>query len=201
MQTRSKNPAIYIVALIAIAGGALLGACTPALPKEQAEKELKEFMLDFVVKQALGGVVSYTRASGQPWLNAPADASLLVWAPPTENMDQDSIAYLNSDHPLQVWWLSQNQLTEVTSDKAAAVQDYRQTRIYDYKPPADPSQGGWGWGYYEFGILRLSNGNRQADIYVGISCGPLCGNGSIYSLKRDESGEWKIYDEQMRWIS
>ncbi len=200
MQKRSKNPAIYIVALIAIAGGALLGACTPAFPKEQAEKELKEFMLDFVVKQALGGVVSYTRAGGQPWSNAPSDASLLVWAAPVDSMG-DGIEYLKSDQPLQVWWLSQNQLTEVTSDKAAAVQDYRQTRIYNYKPPADPSTGGWGWGYYEFGILRLSNGNRQAEIYVGISCGPLCGNGTTYTLKRGDSGEWKIYEEHGVWIS
>ncbi len=174
----------------------LLGACGPSIPRTQAEHEVADTMLDYLVSQQVGGSPSYRRMPAQPWSNAPYEAGILVWAPANQNFREQGIDYLETEKPLQVWWLADAALTPVASDMRLAVEDYRSTRITHR--PADAK---WGWNYTEFGILSMSNGNRQAKVYVGISCGPLCGTGTIYTLQRDDSGKWTMTDEQGVWIS
>src|SRR5512138_2785073 len=193
---RVRGPAgLYVGALIAVLGGMLLTACAPALPREQAEQEIGDFMLDYLAAQQAGG--AYTRAAAQPWANAPDNANLIVWAPPTVPANKDGINYLQSDKPLHVWWLLDTHLTEVSGDRAAAVQAYRDRHMVHAPEGTRP----WSWGYTEFGILSLFSGNQQAQVYVGISCGPLCGNGTVYTLQRTPSGTWEIRDSEMKWIS
>ncbi len=191
----NKQASISLLAIIAIAGGALLSACTPVITEAQAQKEIGVFMLDYIIRRQIGATATYLETSGQPWVKAPPDANIIVWAPPNKNIEDTSIAYLNTDQPQRVWWLEGKQLTEVTSDKAAAVEDYRQTHMMH---PASDIRG---WGYYEFGILSLSDGNQKAEVYAGISCGPLCGTGTIYTLERNRAGNWEITGSEMKWIS
>jgi hypothetical protein len=195
MGTHTNRTAISVLALISLLVASLLSACTQtqSLSKEQAEKELVAFMLDFTLHQELG-VTGVTAQSGRHlWANAPPDASLIVWAPPVTNLDDATTIFVNTDEPSRVWWYAGNQLVEVT-DKVEAIQAFRQVHFSG----SSPSKG---WGYYEFGLFSLSDGNRTAKVYLGVSCGPLCGEGTIYTLQRDDSGEWKITKTEPRWIS
>ena len=188
----------FLVVNLALAGSLLLSACGPFLPRAQAEQEVGAFMLDYIIREQMGMPWKYTQTAGQPWSMAPDKANLIVWAPPVEKYDENGIQYLKTETPLHVWWLAGKQLTEVTGDKAAAIEDYRNTRMM--RRP-DPTESAWGWGYFEYGILSMSEGNRSARVYVGVSCGPLCGQGTIYTLERDASGTWTITNSEMRWIS
>ncbi len=187
---------IYFVIILSMLGSLALSACGPSIPHAQAEQEVAAFMLDYLIAQQVGASTSYRRMPAQPWSNAPYEAGILVWAPPNPGFDQQGVDYLDTDKPVKVWWLAGAELTEVASDKAAAVQDYRNTRITHR--PADAK---WDWNYTEFGILSMSSGNQAARVYVGASCGPLCGMGTIYALERDASGTWTIRDREMKWIS
>jgi hypothetical protein len=185
--------------MLALAGSLLLEACGPSasIPRAQAEQEVGAYMLDTIIREQIGMPWDYTRTAGQPWSMAPDKVDLIVWSP-VEKFSASGIKFMDRDKALHVWWLAGKQLTEVTSDKAAAVQDYRNTRMM--RRP-DPTESAWGWGYFEYGILSMSEGNRTARVYMGISCGPLCGQGTIYTLERDASGTWTITNSEMRWIS
>ena len=185
---------VLLVTAACVLACRLLTACgRPALRDGQADQQLGSFMLDYIVRQQIGGTASYIATSGQPWADAPPDANIIVWAPPADKIPNDSLDYLRTDEPLHVWWFAGNQLVEVT-DKQEAIQAFRQFHFSSSTP-------NHGWGYYEFGILSLSNGDRDAKVYVGVSCGPLCGNGTIYSLHRSDDRTWAITGSEMRWIS
>ncbi len=187
---------IYFIIILSMLGSLALSACGPLIPRAQAEQEAAEAMLDYLIARQGGASTSYRRMPPQPWNKAPYEAGIIVWAPPNPGWDQQGTNYLDTDRPVKVWWLSGAELTEVASDKAAAVQDYRATHMTQR-----PAGAKWGWNYTEFGILSMSGGNQQARVYVGESCGPLCGMGTIYSLERDASGAWTIRASEMRWIS
>ncbi len=188
-----KKHILAPLAAVALVGVLLLPACGPILPAEQARDELVSFMLDHTLRQELGANGDYVQSSGHLWVEAPADAALVVWAPPAPNLDDTSLTFLNTDDPARVWWFAGQHLAEVT-DKKEAIQAFRQLH---FSAPLSNK----GWDYYEFGILSLTGGNRTAQVYVGVSCGPLCGHGTIYTLQRNESGQWEITDTQPRWIS
>jgi hypothetical protein len=185
-----SNKMIAMLAVLA----ALLSSCSPSITKESAEKELVSFMLDFIVQQEIGGTANYIQTSGQPWVDAPPGANIIIWSPPVENTQSDSLDYVKSDAPIKVWLYSDHKLVEVTN-KQEAVQKYKQTYM------SNPQSNIWAWGYYEFGIMSISSNNEEATIYVGASCGPLCGHGVMYTVKRNSSGKWEIRDSKQLWIS
>ncbi len=162
----------------------------------QARQEISAFTLDYIIhrKMGIGAGTPYVETSAQPWVQAPPEAGIIVWAPPLEKYPDDSLChYLNTGAPLRVWWLAGTQLTEVAGDKAAAIEDYRQTHMDFSKFES--------WSYQEYGILALSGGNTKAQVYVGVMCGPLCGEGNIYRLERSRSGKWRIRKSETKWIS
>ena len=59
----------------------------------------------------------------------------------------------------------------------------------------------WAWGYYEFGVVAMADDKQSAKVYVGASCGPLCGHGFYYTLQRSPSGKWWITDAEHLWQS
>lgn len=70
------------------------------------------------------------------------------------------------------------------------------------KKYADNSPGGtFVWGIYSFGILEVSPDFQSAEVYIGVSCGGLCGHGVMYTIQRSPSGEWWISDSIELWIS
>jgi hypothetical protein len=183
-----------LAAFLVLTFTATLAGCSPAVSKESAQSEVASFILDFIIQQEIGGTAGYIQTSGQPWVDAPPNASIIIWAPPIEKISDNTLEYLRSDEPIKVWWYADGKLTE-TSATAESIQKYRDAYM------ADPKSNIWAWGYYEFGILSMSNGNKRAEVYVGVSCGPLCGHGVIYTIQRDDSGRWKIIDTENLWIS
>jgi hypothetical protein len=188
MKTNSKFIVIFMAIAISLSG------CSPAISKETAQKELVSFMLDFIVQQEIGGTANYIQTSGQPWVDAPPNANIIIWSPPVEHVDKDSIEYIESDKPIRVWLYADNKLVEA-SDKTGTIQNYQKTHM------SNPKTDIWAWGYYEFGIMSISNNNQGATIYVGASCGPLCGHGVMYTVKRNASGKWEINDTKDLWVS
>jgi hypothetical protein len=188
MKTNNK----IIVILIAIS--IFLSGCSPAITKETAEKELVSFMLDFIVQQEIGGTANYIQTSGQPWVDAPPNANIIVWYPPAENFPGDTIRYLQIDEPIKVWLYADNKLVEAT-DKKETIQKYDETQMLN------PESDIWAWGSYGFGILSISESNNEAKVFFGVSCGPLCGHSVIYTVKRNTSGKWEIKDEQILEVS
>jgi sugar lactone lactonase YvrE len=166
----------------------------PPASEEKAKNEIVSFVLDFVVKNEIGETVEVVRSSGMPWLKPPPDASIIIYAPPNES-NELSWEPLDSDNPITVWWYADGELTEA-DDKQKAIEEYH--RIYMEKSSL---QSIFTWGYYDFGILSISQDFRSADIYIGVSCGSLCGHGVKYILQRSSNGEWWIFDSTLLWMS
>ncbi len=169
---------------------------TPLPPPEnaaQAQQEIVDFLVDFIVQEEIGGTANYIRNSGQPWVTEPPKANLIVWAPAAENAGS-SFNFLKSDQPTKVWWYANDQLTE-TEDLIKSITEYKDR--YMQKPASDI----WAWGYYEFGIVSIGEDNQSAKVYVGASCGPLCGHGFFYTLQRGPNGKWWIAKSEHLWQS
>lgn len=161
--------------------------------EEQARSEIVSFILDFIVKNEIGEMADYVRTSGQPWVASPPEASIIVYAPAKGNAE-DSWEYLDSQNPITVWWYANNTLTEV-EDKQKAIDEYQKKYIDNVSGTI------FVWGSYDFGIVKISSDYRSAEIYVGASCGPVCGHGFIYKLQRSLNGKWWIYDSTHLWQS
>ncbi len=96
---RNLGKAVHLSLIALILGVTLISACTPALPRQQVEQELVPFMLRYILVHDSGSI--YTESSGAQWAEAPADASLVIWAPPANPVPNDSITFLKSDQPIK----------------------------------------------------------------------------------------------------
>jgi hypothetical protein len=171
----------------------LLGGCAPQVGSEAAETEIAGFMLDHILSEQIGDASPVVEAIDKPWVQVPLDAKLIVWAPPAPDFgEQTTTSFLDTSQPIKVWRYVDGQISEA-ADRTGAIRQYREALI---QSPASGS-----WGYYEFGILSVSRGSDEATVYLGISCGPLCGEGLVYTLNRSESGGWEIIHTDPRWIS
>jgi hypothetical protein len=188
MKSSPKIIALFITITV------LLSSCSPFVTKKIAEKELAAFMVDFIIQQEIGGTSDYIQTSGQPWVVAPPKANIIIWAPPIDETGENSFRHINDDDPIKVWIFVDNKLVEST-DKTRTINEYYETYI------SNPKSNIWAWGHYDFGILSYSKLNYEANIYVGASCGPICGHGVIYTLRRNIVGKWKIIDVQDLWVS
>lgn len=188
MKTSNRITIIFITAAI------LLSGCSSGITKEAVEKELVSFIVDFIVQQEIGGPANYIQTNDRFWIDAPSSVNIIVWLPPVKNAEENSTEYLKSDEPIKVWLYADNKLVE-TIDKKETIQKFKQTYIIN------PESDTWAWGYYEFGIMSMSNNNQEAAIYVSVSCGNVCGHGAMYTLKRNNSGKWEIKESQGLWVS
>lgn len=161
--------------------------------EEEVRKEIVSFVVDFIVENEIGGTADYIRTSGMPWVDSPPEANIIVYAPPLETPER-SWRPLDSQNPITVWWYANNELTEV-EDMQKAIDEYRNIYIENASPSI------FAWGKYDFGIIKIGPDFRSAEIYVGASCGLLCGHGYNYKLQRSPSGKWWIYDSTELWVS
>ena len=147
-------------------------------------------MLDHIVTEYAGAYRAYIAPGEQReyiTINVP---SIIIWAPPAKHWDSPS-EILKLDQPIQVWSYRNGSLSE-ESDQLAEIQRYRQ----DYMIYPDSEY----WGYYTFGIFSIASDGQQAEVYLGASCGPMCGNGFMLTLQRNSSGDWEIVEEELVWI-
>ncbi len=165
----------------------------PPADAAQVEIEIVDYLVDFIVRQEIGGTADYIRNSGQPWVSSPPKANIIVWAPANDTPGS-GIEFLQSDKPTRVWWYADNKLTE-TDDKLKSIEEYQQRYM------KNASSDIWAWGYYEFGVISVADDKQSAKVYVGASCGPLCGHGFYYTLRRSPSGKWWISKAEHLWQS
>jgi len=168
-----------------------MSACSPSITREDAEKELVAFMLDSIIQKPDGGPANYVQTSGQPWLNPPSSAILIIYAPPNEKKDKNPWEQLRANEAIKVWWYFDNNLVE-TTDKQVAIQKYAENYMYESHDWA---------GRYEFGILSISTNNKKATVYSSLSSCPECAGGSILTIERNDSGKWEITDSELLWLS
>jgi hypothetical protein len=185
-----NNKIVAILMAIAI----LLSGCSPAFTKKSIEKELVSFILDFIIQQDIRGPANYIQTSGQPWVDVPTNAKIIIWAHPVEKIDENTTNYLKDDEPIKVWLYADNKLAEM-ADKLGTIKDYQMTHNISNSETDTAS-----WGYYDFGILSISDNNNEAKVYVGFLCGPVCGESDIYTLERNDSGKWEIKDSEFLWM-
>ena len=178
-------------AVFVIVPMAVIVAFFPAWSNEQAQSEVSDTLLHFIVEQEIGGTASYIQSSGQPWVDSPPKANLIIWSS-VRNTERYNIQ-IDEESPLRVWWYSENRLLEAT-DGPASIQKYRDQYM------SSPQSNIWAWGYYEFGIWPNSTFGPITQVYVGASCGPLCGHGFRYTLVRI-LGQWYIIGGEHLWQS
>ena len=77
------------------------------------------------------------------------------------------------------------------------------TPLLVYRKLIEAYQAGHSYAgnYYQFGILDIAQGHREAWVYLGVECGPLCGEGITYYLLRSPSGEWWAFRSMLSWAS
>lgn len=165
----------------------------PPSEEKRAKEELVSFILDFIIKNEIGETADFLQTSGSPWVDAPVKANLIIYAPALENPEQLSRP-IDSKNPLTVWWYEENKLIKV-DNMQKAIDEYQKIYV------DNASSSIFAWGRYGFGILQIGSDYRSAEVYIGASCGPLCGHGVTYKLKRSPSGEWWIYDAITLWMS
>ncbi len=176
-----KNALVAALLVVVLAG------CAGPSPA-QARDEIASFTLNFIVTSELGGA-DYIKTNGQPWVNAPQHADLIVYGPLVNtNYGPD----VDEKQPTRVWWYEDNKLIE-SDQKAEAISRYEEQ--YMQNPTSDSSV----WGYYRFGIISIAPDGRQAEIYVGASTGPLSGYGFQYKLLRLPTGKWLIIGAEHTW--
>jgi hypothetical protein len=185
-----KNIKHTIVLSLMLAMAFSLIGCSPFISREDAEKELVAFMLDHIIQNPSKEHVNYIQTSGQPWIDPPESAQLIIYAPPYKKIDKTPWEQLQTDKPIEVWWYFDNNLIEAT-EKEIALQKY--VERYEYNSHD--------WSSYEFGILSISNDNKTATVYSASSFCPECAGGSILTLEKSDSGEWIIIDSESLWLS
>lgn len=176
--------ALALISLILVS----LPACSPVLDQAQLLDEIAAFTVDYIVTNKIGAT-SYTQPASVPWEVPPEKASFIVYAPYFAG--SESAFELDLGQPTRAWWFTEGQLVAM-GDAQAALAQYRQRREALVRGP---------WDYYEFGVRSVSANGKQAEVYVGYMCGPLCGIGEMYSLERDAAGKWEVTKTEMVWIS
>jgi hypothetical protein len=173
----------------------------PFLTRQDAEHEIASFMTDLLAKQGPIGVetpsdylylqefnspIKHTETSDQPWLDASQQTTIIVWAPPMDNVNVDKyFNVLRIDDPISVWWYFDNTLISA-SDKTEAIAKYEELYI------SNAPEAGCSYNFSSFGILSLSSNKSNAKVYVSVGNGTLCGLQTTLLLHRQLFGEWKI---------
>ena len=186
-----KSNSLYLL----LAGILLLQACSmrqQPLSEGAVKDEIISFTVDFIITNEIGEMADYIVTSGQPWVDSPPQASIIIYGPPATN--SNDFSYVDIDNPIKVWWFADGQLIEA-DDKLKAIEQYQKEYM------EDPSSDIFVWGYYTFGIVKIGPDFRSAEIQVEASCGPLCGHVVRYKIQRRSNGEWRIYDVEEQSVT
>lgn len=200
---------LFSIVIILIATGVVIIGLNPSLSRQDAENEIASFMMELLVKQGPVGVetpsdyiyvqeeikspIENIETSNQPWLNASEPTTIIVWAPPLDNLEVVDYSFnmLRMDDPISVWWYFDHTLV-TASDKTAAIVKYREM----FMSGGDVEVFGCPHNFSSFGILSLSNNNRDAKVYVSVSNGSYCGLSTILLLHRQLFGKWEIIGDE-----
>jgi hypothetical protein len=153
-------------------------------------------MLDLIVQYEIEEMIDYVGEGDVIGVEAPPRAFIVIWAPAREKRDEEMYNWLDMEHPKRVWWHENGQLV-VREDRLKAIADYQRDHIEN--SPEEASI--FAWGHYAFGIVSLSGGKQEAEVYLAASCGRLCGHGVLFTLQRNSKGVWSIVRDRLLWVS
>lgn len=162
-----------------------------AIDQQQAEHELVTFMLDYIVRQQIPENMPYIPPEDRSANGPPSLVSIIIQAPPGEDSDS-SHNTLDLTQPIRVWLYTGNQLYEAI-DRTETIEQYRQ----DYMD----FQNSKYWGFYDFGIISISEDGQQAKVFWEVTCGSMCGHGYMNILERNADGKWEITGAEWMWIA
>lgn len=145
----------------------------PVISPEQAE-ELVAFMLEYIQQEE----VPYA-----------GEVNIIMWGHVKEGSPPE-IYYVSE--LIKVWWLENGQLSE-RENKIEAIEQYRQDYVRDQEFDAT-------WGEFEFGILSVSEDGRQAQVVLEGYLRVDYAYGILFTLERDEAGNWEITAREDLWI-
>ena len=186
---RKKADRILLILTTAILSVSMI-SCSTSTRNEQVNEELVAFMLDHIVMNYVDVRIAASASGDQAEQGANPVPSLIIWAPQGKDAHSPG-EILDLENPIKVWMYTGHQLSEV-SDPATAIEQYKNEYI---QYPETES-----WGFYNFGIFSVSRDAQQAEVYLGISCGPMCGIGYLYTLQCNTSAGWEITDTELVWI-
>ena len=181
---------LFVVITTILSMAVPLAGCTSPTLSEETEQELVSFMLKFIVEQQEDHT-DYVQSTGQPWLNPPPEAILIIYYPPNEEKETLPWEQLKLGEPIKVWWYLDNNLVEAIDNQVAIEKYFEQYQMATNQWP----------GRYEFGILSVSRDNKRATIYEDSSTCSECAGGMLYTLQKNDSGEWEIIDSELLWLS
>lgn len=179
-----------LLALILSLLSMIIPACNASYSDSQVDEELVTFMLAHIVNNYVGDHIASIAPIEQADPGVVQVPSIIIWAPPGKDLHSPG-EILDRDQPIRVWMYIDQQLIQM-SDANAAIEQYLQKHIH-YSVTES-------WGFYDFGIFSVSKDRQSAEVYLGISCGPMCGSGYMYTLQRDSSGAWEIIEAELVWI-
>jgi hypothetical protein len=179
-----SNGEKILLSVLVVLMTTLLSACMSQAERQQVEIELALFMRDYLVENYLDtqGEQAGLTDSGVP--------GIIIWAPPGRNPDSPT-EYADRYRPIRVWLFEHGELIE-QNNMVMAIEAYRQT--YMNYPEAES------WAFYDFAIESISRDRQQAKVYVGVSCGPMCGLGTRYTLQWSAAGGWEITGSEWVWM-
>ena len=196
MSTRNRSK--YSLVILAILLGTSLPACGAQSTQEegivsqqQAEHELVTFMLDYLLSQEIPKNLPYIPPEERATSGPTAVVSIIIQAPPGEDPEPGENP-LDLTQPVRVWLYKDNQLYEAI-DTAETIAQYRQDHMN--------FQVSQTWGFYDFGIISISEDGQQAKLFWEVSCGIDCGHGYLYILERSAQGKWEITGSEWGWIA
>ncbi len=172
----------------------LLSSCNSISNKPTiTEQKIASVAIKIIVQQ-IHGTADYIENSGQPWVEDAPDSNLIVWYKQENTEDVEPFHYISRSDPIKAWYFSEGNLSEAVDTKDAIekfdedIKQYSETDI-------------WAYGYYAFAIESISKGNREAVLNIATSCGPLCGNGTLYTLRKDWLGRWQVINSEMLYMA
>jgi hypothetical protein len=115
---RIINKKIIARVVYVVATSVLILGIFPPFSDAQVKREIASTLLHFIIRYEIRATEDYIRTSGQPWVEAPPDANIIIWAP-IRSFDLDR-PELNVEAPIQVWWYTDGQLIE-TQDKNESI--------------------------------------------------------------------------------
>jgi hypothetical protein len=159
--------------------------------RQQAEHELVTFMLDYILTQEIPNNLPYIPPEERAISGPAAIVSIIIQAPPGENPKPGENP-LDLTRPVRVWLQKDNQLYEAI-DITETIAQYRQDQMNIQVSQA--------WGFYNFGIISISEDGQQAKVFWEVSCGIDCGHGYLHILERNAQGKWEITGSEWMWLA
>lgn len=165
----------------------------PPATLAERENEIVAFQIDYFLQNRKDALEIY-KTSMPSMVNLLNGPDIIIWEK-AKNTKDENPNYSNSQEPIKVWTYIDGKLTE-EPEPVHTIQQYSKKYIDVSNTTKEPV-----WGFHEFSIISISADGTIAELYDGSTCGPTCGAGFLYTLKRNAPGKWEIIDRKFLWVS